>query len=68
MNARLQIERLSNWYDAHRPEVKIIRVNVKRATLLSWLDPFNLSHTDPARPLMYRGRRILCKDEVGGAP
>jgi hypothetical protein len=63
MSVRTQIERLSDWYDLNRPHVRVIRVNVKRETLLFWLDPFNLSHTNPPRPLMYRGRRILCKGE-----
>jgi len=58
-NLRTQVERLSAWYDAHRPDVQRIVVRVRRGTLLRHF---------PARwrggPIVYRGRELVSRDPV----
>lgn len=55
-NAKTLAERLSDWYDKHKPDVKTIKVNLTRASCMKWARPLERGGS-----LYFRGREILHK-------
>lgn len=47
-------QRLSDWYDKHKPDVTSIRVKLTRASCMKWARP-----KVRGGPLFYRGREII---------
>jgi hypothetical protein len=56
MSVQQDIERLIDWYEANRPGVKRITVNVTRETIQRFA-----GKPTPGMPLSYRGFEIVCK-------
>lgn len=50
------LERLSDWYDKHKPDVKEIRVNLTRASCMKFVKPQKRGGA-----LIYRGRQLIHK-------
>lgn len=55
MSIKKEIERLSDWYDANRPDVKVLRVEATKETVLRLFKPLA-----KGGPPQYRGREIIC--------
>lgn len=53
------IQRMSEYLDKGRPDVKVITVRAKRRTVLKFIKP-----KWPGGPLLYDGREILTMDAV----